>query len=148
MPCPWHSLQWLMPSYSPDINSRIQPLIPALKSNWLISHVITCFFGYAAFGLSFGLSLMYLIKRLQGWDRDNSFLRLIPGLGILDELNYQIVAIGFFMLTLGIITGSVWGTFRLGQLLELGPQGDMVPLSPGWSMHPSFISRLVRWLGR
>ncbi|HUU41065.1 MAG TPA: cytochrome c biogenesis protein CcsA, partial [Desulfatiglandales bacterium] len=36
-------------SFSPDVNSRIQPLIPALQSNWLISHVITCFFGYAAF---------------------------------------------------------------------------------------------------
>ncbi|MBW1739195.1 MAG: cytochrome c biogenesis protein CcsA, partial [Deltaproteobacteria bacterium] len=43
-------------SFSPNVNSGIQPLIPALKSNWLISHVITCFFGYAAFGLSFGLS--------------------------------------------------------------------------------------------
>ena len=51
-------------SFSPDINSHIQPLIPALKSNWLISHVITCFFGYAAFGLSFALSIMYLIKGL------------------------------------------------------------------------------------
>ena len=45
-------------SFSPNITSRIQPLIPALKSNWLITHVITCFFAYAAFGISFGLSVM------------------------------------------------------------------------------------------
>ena len=51
-------------SFSPNIPSRIQPLIPALKSNWLITHVITCFFAYAAFGLSFGLSVMYFLKRL------------------------------------------------------------------------------------
>lgn len=31
-------------SMSPNINDRIQPLVPALKSNWLIAHVITCFF--------------------------------------------------------------------------------------------------------
>ena len=30
-------------SLSPNISDRIQPLIPALKSNWLIAHVITCF---------------------------------------------------------------------------------------------------------
>ena len=27
-------------SYSPSISSQIQPLIPALQSNWLIAHVI------------------------------------------------------------------------------------------------------------
>lgn len=91
--------------------SDIRPLVPALKSNWLITHVITCFFGYAAFGLSFGLSAMYLIKRLQAPETENIFLSLIPRSDVLDELNYQIVAMGFIMLTLGIITGSVWAHY-------------------------------------
>ena len=43
--------------------SGIQPLIPALKSNWLIAHVITCFLGYAAFAVSCGISIMFLLKR-------------------------------------------------------------------------------------
>lgn len=47
----------------PGITSDIQPLIPALKSNWLIAHVITCFVGYAAFAIAFGVSSMYLIKQ-------------------------------------------------------------------------------------
>jgi cytochrome c-type biogenesis protein CcsB len=34
-----------------------------LKSNWLIAHVITCFIGYAAFAVAFGISCMYLIKQ-------------------------------------------------------------------------------------
>jgi cytochrome c-type biogenesis protein CcsB len=46
----------------PGITSDIQPLIPALKSNWLIAHVITCFIGYASFAIAFGVSGMYLIK--------------------------------------------------------------------------------------
>ena len=54
-------------SLKPGISSTIQPLIPALKSNWLIAHVITCFIGYAAFALAFGISAMYLMKR----DRDD-----------------------------------------------------------------------------
>jgi ABC-type transport system involved in cytochrome c biogenesis permease subunit len=29
-------------SFSPSVDSQIKPLIPALKSNWLIVHVITC----------------------------------------------------------------------------------------------------------
>ena len=50
-------------SLKPGITSAIQPLIPALKSNWLIAHVITCFIGYAAFALAFGVSVMYLMKK-------------------------------------------------------------------------------------
>jgi len=50
-------------SLKPGIPSTIQPLIPALKSNWLIAHVITCFIGYAAFALAFGISAMYLMKK-------------------------------------------------------------------------------------
>ena len=50
-------------SLKTGISSAIQPLIPALKSNWLIAHVITCFIGYAAFALAFGVSSMYLMKK-------------------------------------------------------------------------------------
>ena len=49
-------------SLSPNISDRIQPLLPALKSNWLIAHVVTCFIGYAAFAIAFGVSIMYLMK--------------------------------------------------------------------------------------
>lgn len=118
-------------SYSPGINSRIQPLIPALKSNWLIAHVITCFFGYAAFGLAFGLSLMYLLKRFDHPERKSVFLRLIPGLSILDDLNYQMVVIGFLLLTLGIITGSVWAHSAWGSY---------------WSWDPKETWSLITWL--
>jgi len=50
-------------SLSPDISDRIQPLIPALKSNWLIAHVITCFIGYGAFAIAFATSLMYIYRQ-------------------------------------------------------------------------------------
>ena len=135
-------------SFSPNISSSIQPLIPALKSNWLISHVITCFFGYAAFGLSFGLSIMYLLKRLDTRDRQNVFLKLIPGTGILDELNYQMIVIGFMMLTLGIITGSVWAHSAWGSYWSWDPKETWSLIT--WLIYAAVIhSRLVRgWRGK
>ena len=39
----------------------IQPLVPALQSNWLLAHVTLSFISYAAFALSFAIALMYLI---------------------------------------------------------------------------------------
>jgi len=135
-------------SFSPNISSHIQPLIPALKSNWLISHVITCFFGYAALGLAFGLSLMYLLKRLDTQKRKSIFLRLIPRQSILDDLNYQMTVVGFLMLTLGIITGSVWAHSAWGAYWTWDPKET-------WSLitllvYASVIhSRMVRgWKGK
>jgi cytochrome c-type biogenesis protein CcsB len=40
---------------------EIQPLIPALQSNWLLFHVLLSFLGYAAFGISFGAAAAYIV---------------------------------------------------------------------------------------
>ena len=135
-------------SFSPNINSRIQPLIPALKSNWLISHVITCFVAYAAFGISFGISIMYLLKRLDRQEWKNIFLRVIPDLSILDNLNYQVIIIGFLMLTLGIITGSVWAHSAWGSYWSWDPKETWSLIS--WLIYAFVLhSRLVRgWKGK
>ncbi len=135
-------------SFSPNISSHIQPLIPALKSNWLISHVITCFFGYAAFALSFGISIMYLLKRLDTAEKNNLFLRLIPSTAVLDDLNYQMIVIGFLMLTLGIITGSVWAHSAWGTYWSWDPKETWSLIT--WLVYASVIhTRLVRgWKGK
>lgn len=117
-------------SLSPSINDRIQPLIPALKSNWLIAHVITCFIGYAAFAVAFGISLAYLVKRL---DPDNTrpFISLFPPLAALDELILQLVKFGFLFLTVGIITGAVWANSAWGRY---------------WGWDPKETWSLITWL--
>ncbi len=43
------------------MSKEIQPLIPALQSNWLLFHVLLSFLGYAAFGVSFGAAVAYLL---------------------------------------------------------------------------------------
>jgi cytochrome c-type biogenesis protein CcsB len=52
------------------MSKEIQPLVPALQSNWLLAHVLMSFIAYATFALSFGTALMYLIttteKRTEG----------------------------------------------------------------------------------
>jgi cytochrome c-type biogenesis protein CcsB len=134
-------------SYSPGISSGIQPLVPALKSNWLIAHVITCFFGYAAFGLAFGLSLMFLLKKLDLPKRKNFFLRIIPESSLLDELTYQMTVIGFLLLTLGIITGSVWAHSAWGSYWSWDPKETWSLIT--WLVYAALLhSRMVRgWRG-
>jgi len=134
-------------SYSPTISSGIQPLVPALKSNWLIAHVLTCFFGYAAFGLAFALSVMHLLKKREKPEGSNVFIRIIPESSILDDMNYQMVVIGFLMLTLGIITGSVWAHSAWGSYWSWDPKETWSLVT--WLVYAALLhSRMVRgWRG-
>lgn len=120
-------------SFSPDINSRIQPLLPALQSNWLIAHVVTCFLGYAAFAVSFSLSVLYLIKKSKGRRKKGSEKKAftLPDLSLLDEWIYQMNIMGVLLLTVGIATGAVWAQSAWGRY---------------WSWDPKETWSLITWL--
>ena len=47
------------------MSTNIQPLVPALQSNWLLVHVMMSFTSYALFSISFSTGLMYLIVRTE-----------------------------------------------------------------------------------
>jgi cytochrome c-type biogenesis protein CcsB len=134
-------------SLSPNISDRIQPLIPALKSNWLIAHVITCFFGYAAFAIAFGMSLMYLFK-LMDKEKKSSLLAYFPKSQILDELNYQMVMFGFLFLSIGIITGSVWANSAWGTYWSWDPKETWSLIT--WFIYATLLhARMMRgWYGK
>jgi len=119
-------------SFSKDIDSKIQPLVPALKSNWLIAHVMTCFLGYASFAVSFGISLLYLIRKRFPEDpnQDGGFIAFLPGASQLEWFNYQLVLFGFLWLSVGIITGSVWANSAWGAY---------------WSWDPKETWSLITW---
>jgi cytochrome c-type biogenesis protein CcsB len=120
-------------SISSDINNRIEPLIPALQSNWLTTHVVTCFMGYAAFTVAFGCGLLYLLKNRSENNKEKSsgFLVKLPSLGMLDILIYQNVVLGFVFLAIGIMTGSVWAHYAWGSY---------------WSWDPKETLSLITWL--
>ena len=117
-------------SLNPHISDRIQPLLPALKSNWLIAHVITVFIGYAALAIAFGISIMYLIKQFDSSGKIG-LLEHFPDLKILDELTHQMVMFGFLFLSIGIITGAVWANSAWGRY---------------WGWDPKETWSLITWL--
>lgn len=47
------------------MSTNIQPLVPALQSNWLLVHVMMSFISYSMFAISFSTGLMYLIARTE-----------------------------------------------------------------------------------
>lgn len=134
-------------SLSPNISDRIQPLIPALKSNWLIAHVIACFIGYAAFAIAFGLSIMYLIKQRSPNAKAGLTVNM-PTVGALDELTHRMVMLGFLFLTAGIITGAVWANSAWGRYWGWDPKETWSLIT--WFVYATLLhARMMRgWQGR
>ncbi len=144
---PFAFLAIALTSIVPGINGKITPLMPALQSNWLTIHVTTCFFGYAAFAVSFGISILYLIRDRKGV-QNNESLKWLPSASILDEINYKSIVIGFPMLTLGIITGAAWANYAWGSYWSWDPKETWSLIT--WFVYAAFLhARLTRdWRGR
>jgi cytochrome c-type biogenesis protein CcsB len=123
------------------VDSRIKPLMPALKSNWLLIHVVTCFLGYAAFTLGFGVALLYLAQEKR--PRPS-----LPPQPQLDQLLYQTTIIGFLLLTLGILTGAVWAETAWGRYWSWDPKETWSLIT--WLIYATLLhARLVKgWQGR
>jgi cytochrome c-type biogenesis protein CcsB len=133
-------------SFDPGISSKISPLIPALKSNWLIAHVITCFLGYAGFAVAFGFSIIYFIK--PGQPAKGAISGRLPPWEVIDELTYQMVVFGFLFLTIGIITGAVWANSAWGKYWSWDPKETWSLIT--WFVYAIFMHlRLMRgWHSR
>mgnify|MGYP003574677119 CR=1 FL=1 len=129
------------------------PLVPALQSNWLTYHVITCFIGYAAFALACGVSIMYLIKvgkeeKSAEESPAGGILGIFPSTKVLDDLNYKAIMLGFPMLTLGIITGAAWANYAWGTYWSWDPKETWSLIV--WFIYAAFLhARFTRgWVGR
>lgn len=109
-------------AYTSVLDSSIKPLMPALKSNWIVIHVISYFLGYAGCALSFILSLSYLFVSKKASS---------CGLGRLDELSYRFIALAFPFLTIGLTTGAVWAKAAWGSY---------------WSWDPKETWALITWI--
>jgi cytochrome c-type biogenesis protein CcsB len=119
-------------SFAGNIDKSISPLVPALQSNWLIAHVVTCFIGYAAFAIAAALGVMYLVKahRSEGSSTDSKENEFLPSLPLLDDLIHKTMIFGFIWLSVGIITGAIWANSAWGTY---------------WSWDPKETWSLITW---
>lgn len=147
MPFALMAMTWAQLYLPTDIN----PLMPALQSNWLLYHVITCFLGYAAFAVACGVSIMYLIKAKseeKGTEAAGGLMAQFPPTKILDDLNYKAIMIGFPLLTLGIITGAAWANYAWGTYWSWDPKETWSLIV--WFIYAAFLhARFTKgWVGK
>jgi len=120
--------------YASFLDKEIAPLVPALKSNWLTIHVLTCFIGYSALTVGFVSGLIILFKK-------DEIVKL-------DTVSYKIIAFGFLFLTMGIITGAVWANSAWGTYWSWDPKETWSLIT--WFIYAIYLhTRLVKgWKGQ
>ena len=142
---------FLIMAYASLNPNDIQPLVPALKSNWLIFHVMSCFVGYAAFAVSFGVSILYFFKigsEKRSTKPIESFWDSFPSSTALDEIGYKTIAIGFPLLTIGIVTGAFWANVAWGTYWSWDPKETWSLIV--WLIYAAYLhARITRgWRGK
>ncbi|MBS3907437.1 MAG: c-type cytochrome biogenesis protein CcsB [Syntrophaceae bacterium] len=128
---------------------EILPLAPVLRSFWHPFHVTFAFLGNAIFTLAFCCGVMYLIQEHQLKSKKmGTVAKRLPSLKALDDLNYRALTFGFPLLTLGIITGSVWAEYAWGRYWGWDPKETWSLIT--WFLYAAMLHQrlTVGWRGR
>ncbi|MCT0228498.1 c-type cytochrome biogenesis protein CcsB [Synechococcus sp. CS-1331] len=161
----------------PDRLQEASPLVPALRSSWLVMHVSVIMVSYAALLVGSLLSLAVLFT-----DRGNSLelrsssigsggyrqatlvtaadgsgsgvapLQLssvaMPVVEQLDSLSYRTITVGFLLLSVGLVSGAVWANEAWGSWWSWDPKETWALIC--WLVYAAYLhTRLIRgWQGR
>jgi len=109
---------------SPEAN----PLYPALKSWWLVIHILFALVAHGCFAVAFGAAILLLIRgrRTEAGNGD-----LVPGSVNLDQLGFQCIVFGFICHTIMVLSGAIWANKAWGRF---------------WGWDPVETWSLITWL--
>ena len=120
---------FLVIGYAAMQSREVRELMPALRSHWLAIHVSSAIISYGAFGVSFAVSLMFLLRQKK---EDSPFWQEhIPDERRLDLISYRAVSLGFLFLTFVMISGAIWAERAWGSY---------------WSWDPKETWSLITWI--
>ena len=139
-------VMFLIIGYAAMQSKDVHELMPSLRSNWLGFHVSTAIISYGAFGISFALALMFLLR-----DRisEGSFFdRHIPSKEKLDLIGYRAVALGILFLTFCIISGAIWAEQAWGSYWSWDPKETWSLIT--WLIYAVYLHQRIRkgWKGK
>lgn len=124
----------------------IRNLMPALRSSWLGIHVSTVIIAYGAFGVSFVLSIIFLLRDRM---KENGFWdQHIPKKEKLDTISYRCVSLGMMFLTVTIGIGGIWAENAWGSYWSWDPKETWALVT--WIIYLVYLHLRIRrgWNGR
>mgnify|MGYP006277416359 FL=1 len=149
------------------------PLVPALRSSWLVMHVSVIMVSYAALLVGSLLSVAVLLtdrgQNLElrsssigsgGYRQAQLAIEGGPSAPLqltsanlslseqLDSLSYRTITVGFLLLSIGIVSGAVWANEAWGSWWSWDPKETWALIC--WLVYAAYLhTRLSRgWQGR
>lgn len=155
----------------PDRLQEASPLVPALRSSWLVMHVSVIMLSYAALLVGSLLSVAVLFTdrsevlelrsssigsgsfrqaQLASAGADGTTLQrtFFRSSEELDSLSYRTITVGFLLLSVGLVSGAVWANEAWGSWWSWDPKETWAFIT--WLVYAAYLhTRLVRgWQGR
>jgi len=156
----------------PERLQESSPLVPALRSSWLVMHVSVIMLSYAALLVGSLLSVAVLFTdrddalqirgssigsggfrqaQLAGSSASANLSFSSTGFNLveqLDSLSYRTITVGFLLLTVGLISGAVWANEAWGSWWSWDPKETWALIC--WLVYAAYLhTRLIRgWQGR
>ncbi|MBI4839248.1 MAG: cytochrome c biogenesis protein CcsA [Nitrospirae bacterium] len=113
-------------------NPEVLPHGAALKSSWLVIHVMFAQLAYGAYLIASGLGLIYILKDNKVRKKiESTFYNKFPALPVIDETMFRFTVFGFIADAIMIAAGSIWAKDLWGSY---------------WSWDPVEVWSLVSWL--
>ena len=125
------------------------PLVPALKSEWLVIHVSAAIISGGVFLLSNVIAAAYLyLDRVQEKGERPQWAKRLPDLETLDQLSYRLVAFVFPLWTFSVIAGAIWAESAWGRYWGWDPKETWAFIT--WVAYAAYLHARVTigWRGR
>ena len=112
------------------LETQVARVSNEMRSALLPFHILVNTLGIVAFALAFAVAVAYMIQeqRLRRRELTGVFQRL-PPLDVLDSLGLRLTTIGFPLLTIGMLTGSLWAIRSGHGTVEFSPGQGFAVLS-------------------
>jgi cytochrome c-type biogenesis protein CcsB len=125
------------------------PLVPALKSTWLVIHVSAAIISGGVFLLANCIAGAYLI--LDQYEQKGPrpiWAQKLPSLEVLDNLSYRLVALVFPLWTFAVIAGAIWAEAAWGRYWGWDPKETWAFIT--WVAYAAYLHARVTigWRGR
>ena len=125
------------------------PLVPALKSTWLVIHVSAAIISGGVFLLANCIAATYLIlDRYEQKGARPVWAEKLPSLEVLDNLSYRLVALVFPLWTFSVIAGAIWAEAAWGRYWGWDPKETWAFIT--WVAYAAYLHARVTigWRGR
>ena len=125
------------------------PLVPALKSPWLVIHVSAAIISGGVFLLANFIAATYLIlDRYEQKGARPIWMQKFPTLESLDNFSYRLIALVFPLWTFSVIAGAIWAEAAWGRYWGWDPKETWAFIT--WVAYAAYLHARVTigWRGR